>query len=359
MLEAGGVTVIVLKPWQKKKQMDFPAPPSCSLFKNTTELVSLSWWDMRKTHTHTHIHPQMSVWRMLFTHTLNNTISQFAQLPAVSRQAVGPAVKKRSQTGIMNRQLELAALGLAFTGWLCATITRCQALWTVSGTLDNTTATLPAYWDGVWLEWNHWDLAHDGSLHCSFYQALMTLSGSFRTWKALINAAIGAGAFAIAICGVGTVWFPTRGQVKVFSGVLFVLSGFVLLVPIAWTCHHSGQPLEGAVLLRRDWGPALYLGWISIVLMVVGGVYLTTRWPTVDRQPQQPTEGSYPTMEDESSHPLSRIHRTVFTSSQYERSQAVWENKVGVKVLDKLKLQVKHFMLKQDKTETELQKAFN
>ncbi|KAG7479036.1 claudin-4-like [Solea senegalensis] len=218
----------------------------------------------------------------------------------------------------MIRHLELAALGLAFIGWLCATITRCQALWKVSGTLDNNTATLPAYWDGVWLEWDHWDLAHDGSLHCSFYQSLMTLSGSFRTWRALINAAIGTGALAVLVCGVGAVWFPTRGQVKVSSGVLFVLSGFLLLVPTAWTCHHSSQPLEGAVLLRRDWGPALYFGWISFALMTVGGLFLTTRCPTAPA-PQQPAEDRYPHSEDESSHPLSRINRAVFTNSQCER----------------------------------------
>uniref|UniRef100_A0A673C134 Uncharacterized protein n=1 Tax=Sphaeramia orbicularis TaxID=375764 RepID=A0A673C134_9TELE len=169
----------------------------------------------------------------------------------------------------MERQLELGALGLAFTGWLCAVLTRCLALWKVIGTVGNATATLPAYWDGVWLEWDHWDLNHDGSLHCSFYRSLMSLSGSFRTWRALIVAAIGAGAFAVVIASVGAMWFPHRGQIKVFSGALFVLSALLLLVPTAWTCHHTSQPLEGAELLRRDWGPALYLGWISFGLMLV------------------------------------------------------------------------------------------
>ncbi|XP_075956615.1 claudin-4-like [Anarhichas minor] len=219
--------------------------------------------------------------------------------------------------GVMQWQLELAALGLALTGWLCAILTRCLALWTVSGTVDNTTATLPAYWDGVWLEWDHWDLSHDGSLHCSFYRSLMSLSGSFRTWRALVMAAIGAGGFAAAIGAAGAVWFPTRGQVKVFSGALFVVSGILLLVPTAWTCHHTGQPLEGAVLLRRDWGPALYLGWISFALMVAGGAFLATRCPTGERPAERP--GDDPSPEEGASHPLSRINRTTFTHSQYER----------------------------------------
>ncbi|RVE65150.1 hypothetical protein OJAV_G00133640 [Oryzias javanicus] len=220
----------------------------------------------------------------------------------------------------MQRQLELTALAVGLLGWLCSLLTRCLALWKVSGTVDNSTATLPAYWDGVWLEWDHWDLAQDGSLHCSFYQSLMTLSGSFRTWRALIMAAIGVGGFAGAIGGAGLIWFPKRGQVKVFSGSLFVLSGILLLVPTAWTCHHTSQPLEGALLLRRDWGPALYLGWISFALMLAGGVFLTTRCPAAKGQAEE-TEGGGPPNEEggEAHQPLSTINRTIFTHSQYER----------------------------------------
>lgn len=219
----------------------------------------------------------------------------------------------------MQRQLELAALAVGLAGWLCSVLTRCLALWKVSGTVDNSTATLPAYWDGVWLEWDHWDLAQDGSLHCSFYQSLMSLSGSFRTWRALIMAAIGVGGFAAAIGGAGLIWFPKRGQVKVFSGSLFVVSGILLLVPTAWTCHHTSQPLEGALLLRRDWGPALYLGWISFALMLAGGVFLTTRCPAAKGQAEETEGGGPPNVEAEAHHPLSRINRTMFTHSQYER----------------------------------------
>ncbi|XP_068614818.1 claudin-9-like [Brachionichthys hirsutus] len=224
----------------------------------------------------------------------------------------------------MGWQLELAVLGLAVTGWLCAILTRCLALWKVSGTVDNTTASLPAYWDGVWLDWDHWDLAHDGSLHCSFYQSLMSLSGSFRTWRALITAAIGVGAFATVTGAVGTVWFPIRKQFKVLSGSLYALSAILVLIPTAWTCHLTSQPLQGAVFLRRAWGPALYLGWISFSLMLVCGVFLTTRCPTFGRQAERPEGSRYPNPGEEANHPLSRINRTVFTNSQYEhRSEPI------------------------------------
>ncbi|XP_047450723.1 claudin-4-like [Mugil cephalus] len=220
----------------------------------------------------------------------------------------------------MRRELELTGFGLALTGWMCAVLTRCLALWTVRGTLNNTTAALPAYWDGVWLQWDHWDLGHDGKLHCSFYQSLMSLSGRFRTWRALVEAGIGAGLFAGVIGGVGLVAFPRRGQIKVASGAVFVLAAVLLLIPTAWTCHTTSEPLESAVLLSREWGPALYLGWISFGLMLCSGVFLTTRCPTTGGQGEQGGGGGgYPGLEEEANHPLSTINRTTFTHSQYER----------------------------------------
>lgn len=228
----------------------------------------------------------------------------------------GPSGAQRPcSRAVMEQRLEVAGFALALAGWFCAILTRCVALWKVSGAMDNTTAALPAYWDGLWLQWDQWDLAHDGRLHCSFYQTLLSLSGHFWTWRALITAAIVAGVFATVTGASGAIWFPQRGQVRAASGAIFVLSGILLLIPTAWTCHHTSQPLEGAEQLRRHWGPALYLGWTSSGLMLVGGLILSSAWPRGDTQVPQ---GDVSPQED-ANHPLSRINRTAFTNSQYER----------------------------------------
>lgn len=215
----------------------------------------------------------------------------------------------------MQQRLLLAALAVAFVGWFCALLARSLALWTVSGTLGNSTATLPAYWDGVWLDWDHQDLAQDGSLHCTFYRALMSLSGSFRTWRSLIVAAVVVGGLAVLVGAAGVVWVPARRWIQVASGALSVLAGILLLVATAWTCHHTSQPLEGAVLLRRDWGPALYLGWASVALLLAAGVFIAT----VARHAKPPDAAGSPDQELDASHPLNRINRAAFTNSQYER----------------------------------------
>lgn len=240
-------------------------------------------------------------------HTHKHTLHTHSTADEAGRSAMNPVVL---------RHLELAALSLGIAGWVCTIFTRCLSLWRVSGTVDNTTATLPAYWDGVWLEWDHWDLQHDGSLHCSFYQSLMSLSGSFRIWRALITAAIGAGAFASVIGFVGAVFFRNRAQVKLGAGVVFVLAGILLLIPLAWTCRHTSQPLEGNVALKREWGTALYVGWISITFLIVGGGFLTTRCPRYETGGERDPESA-----GEVQSPLNTIHRTAFTNSQYRRAQ--------------------------------------
>ncbi|KAG7257924.1 hypothetical protein CRUP_006640 [Coryphaenoides rupestris] len=225
----------------------------------------------------------------------------------------------------MDHWLELAALGLGVSGWLCSVFTRCLALWTVSGTVDNATATLPAYWDGVWLDWDHWDLGQDGSLHCSFYQRLMSLSGNFRTWRALVVAAIGAGAAAVAVGAAGVVWCPRRAgrlrvKVKVASGALFIAAALLLLVPVAWTCHHTGRPLEGAEELRRVWGPALYMGWVSFGLMVAAGAaFLVIRCPGPGASEEAAAAPPVGRLSEQEDNPLNTIQRTAFTNSQYGR----------------------------------------
>ena len=208
--------------------------------------------------------------------------------------------------------------------------------------MDNVTATLPAYWDGVWLDWDHWDHRDPVQVQCSFYRRLApTLSAHFRAWRALLAAAVGAGAAAAAVGAAGAVWFPGRGQVKAACGALFAAAAALLLVPLAWTCRHAARPLEedGAAAaegkdLRRDWGPALYLGWVSLALMAAGGAYLLTRWPRAGGA-EQPARGPGEEMEKMEverggggggggeggggDHPLSAIHRTTMTSSQYGR----------------------------------------
>ncbi|XP_041920175.1 claudin-3-like [Alosa sapidissima] len=207
----------------------------------------------------------------------------------------------------MDDKLGLAAVGLGFMGWFCAVLTRFLSMWTVSGSVNNNTDTVALHWDGVWI---HWEQQGDGSLHCHFIQSVLHLSGSFRSWRALITASICIGFVANVLYVVGRLKFPRRMQVKVVSGVLFVVSGLLLLVVASWVSHRSSKPLDSVIPLKRELGAALYTGWIGTVLLVVGGGTLVSACclsppPEIYRTP---VSRSAPEAVD----PLNTIHSATF-----------------------------------------------
>ncbi|XP_012688431.2 claudin-4-like [Clupea harengus] len=165
----------------------------------------------------------------------------------------------------MDDALVLIAARLGLSGWFCALLTRFLSVWTVSGTVDNTTDSLAMHWDGVWI---HWEQKGDDSLHCHFIQAMLQLSGNFQSWRDLITASICISLAANGLYLVG----QTRLPVKVVSGVLFVLSGVLLLVVTSWVSHDGSEAPNAVTSFKREWGPALYTGWVgTALLLVVGG----------------------------------------------------------------------------------------
>uniref|UniRef100_A0A671SG54 Uncharacterized protein n=1 Tax=Sinocyclocheilus anshuiensis TaxID=1608454 RepID=A0A671SG54_9TELE len=167
----------------------------------------------------------------------------------------------------MNIRLEFAFLGLASTGWFCSILTRFLPMWHVTGMVEDIKTTLPLYWDGVWLNWQHHTT---GRLHCTFYQSLLNLTEHFNTWKILVITSIGMGTLAIAVYPIGWIRYPKNISFKIASGPMFVVSGLVLLVVISWTTHLTASKADA--VLTRKFGSAIYTGWIGTVLLVMGGV---------------------------------------------------------------------------------------
>ncbi|TRY57993.1 hypothetical protein DNTS_027344, partial [Danionella cerebrum] len=143
-------------------------------------------------------------------------------------------------------------------GWFCTILTRFLPMWTVTGTVENTTATLPLYWDGVWLNWQY----HITGLHCTFFQSLLFLTEHFTTWKFLLISALGLGFMGVIVYPIGWIRYPKYVRVKAFSGPLFLLSGFPLLIVVSWTTHLADWKAD--VSLRRELATAIFTGWIGL-----------------------------------------------------------------------------------------------
>ncbi|XP_048017889.1 claudin-4-like [Megalobrama amblycephala] len=209
----------------------------------------------------------------------------------------------------MDIKIEFASFGLASAGWFCTILTRFLPMWKVGGRVENTTTTLPLYWDGVWLNWQHHTT---GRLHCTFYQSLLFLTEHFNTWKILIITSIGMGVIAMAVYAIGWIHYPRNIWFKAASGPSFVVSGLPLLVVVSWTTHLTDS--NANVLLTREWGAAIFTGWLGVVLLEVGGGVLSIiccRAVQKQRQDGSPAQTSEPGVQV----PLHTIHSTTFIQS--------------------------------------------
>ncbi|XP_026797287.1 claudin-4-like [Pangasianodon hypophthalmus] len=216
-----------------------------------------------------------------------------------------------------HRVFEQASFGVAFSGWIFAIFTRTLPVWIVTGAVDNTTDTLSLYWDGIWLNWQE---PRIGDLHCHFYQSLLSLAGHFNSWKVSVNVLIGVGVIPIVLYIVAVTMFPQKVRIKAAAGFVFVLSGLLMLVIVSWITHATNSDLDTSIPLKRDWGTALYSGWVGMVLLLIGGGVLSTSWfkapPEPEEQIRTTQEAAMPEAED----PLFARHHAAFFPSPYRQT---------------------------------------
>ncbi|GAA6088397.1 claudin-4-like [Tachysurus ichikawai] len=213
--------------------------------------------------------------------------------------------------------IEKASVTLAVSGWICTVLTRTLSVWLVTGAVDNTTDTLSLYWDGIWLNWQE---PRVGDLHCHFYQSLLPLSGRFNSWKISLNVLIGLGVIPIVLYIVALTVFARNVRFKAAAGFVFVLSGLLMLVIMSWITHVTNSDLDTSIPLKREWGASLYIGWIGMVLYLIGGGVLSTWWFKSAPEPQEQIRTTQAAAMPEAEDPLFAMHHAAFIPSPYRQT---------------------------------------
>ncbi|XP_038599289.1 claudin-6-like [Tachyglossus aculeatus] len=64
-----------------------------------------------------------------------------------------------------------------------------------------------------------------------------------------------------------------KAQLVLTSGIVFLLSGLLVLIPVCWTAHAIIQDFYNPVVAEaQKWelGASLYLGWVAVALLLLG-----------------------------------------------------------------------------------------
>uniref|UniRef100_A0A4W6FQQ9 Uncharacterized protein n=1 Tax=Lates calcarifer TaxID=8187 RepID=A0A4W6FQQ9_LATCA len=121
-------------------------------------------------------------------------------------------------------------------------------------------ANIVTVWDGLWL---HCIVQATGQMQCKRHTSSVTLTVDIQAGRALTLISIIAGLLGFIACLLG--------------GALCILSGILCLVSVTWsaglTISIYNDPFVAAPL-KREVGSSIYIGWVSSVLLLLGGALI-------------------------------------------------------------------------------------
>ncbi|KAA0720140.1 Claudin-4 [Triplophysa tibetana] len=186
---------------------------------------------------------------------------------------------------------QILGISLAILGFLGNIIICGLPNWRVSAFIGANIVTSQNVWEGLWM---NCVVQSTGQMQCKVYDSLLALPSDLQGARALVIVAIIAGVFGILLSIVGGKCTnfvedeASKAKVAIASGVIFIISGVLVLVPVCWTANSIIRDFYNPVLIdsqRRELGESLYLGWASAGLLLLGGGLLCSSCPPNDDVP--------------------------------------------------------------------------
>ncbi|NXG25379.1 CLD14 protein, partial [Grallaria varia] len=188
--------------------------------------------------------------------------------------------------------LELLGFSLSLLGLIGTLITTVLPHWWRTAHVGADIITTVSYTRGLWMEcaWHS-----TGVFQCRAHSSQLALPTALRIARALMVLSC---SLSLLACGVAAVGMrctlcaegsPAKPAIAVAGGILFATAGLACLVPISWGTHKVVRDFYNPALAgveRYEMGQALYLGFASASLSVLGGALLCA--PSGCRGRQEP-----------------------------------------------------------------------
>ncbi|XP_028320185.1 claudin-4 [Gouania willdenowi] len=176
--------------------------------------------------------------------------------------------------------VEILGMVLAVCGWLGAMVTCGLPMWRVAAYLGQNIVISQVIWEGLWMNCS---VQSTGQMHCRVHDSMLGLPADLQTARALVVVSMAMSMAGIGLSVAGAKCTNCSRDVSnkprfvASAGGTFVMAGLLLLVAVSWTAHvivvgFSDPRLEETG--KREFGNALYFGWASSCLLVMGGALL-------------------------------------------------------------------------------------
>nr|XP_020461291.1 claudin-4-like [Monopterus albus] len=188
----------------------------------------------------------------------------------------------------MGRQV--LGLALCIVGFLGAIIVCALPMWKVTAFIGANIVTAQIIWEGLWM---NCVMQSTGQMQCKIYDSMLALPEDLQAARALVVVAIIVAVFGILLGIVGAKCTNfvedsnSKAKVAIAAGVAFICAGVLVLVPVCWSANTIIRDFYNPVLIdaqRREIGAALYIGWGTAALFILGGALLCSSCPRDDIQ---------------------------------------------------------------------------
>lgn len=187
--------------------------------------------------------------------------------------------------------LELTGLVLAVLGWVMSIISCTLPMWRVSAFIGANIVTAQKFWEGLWM---NCVFQSTGQMQCKVYDSMLALPQDLQAARALTIIALIVGLVGLLIAVAGAKCTncieeeAAKARVMIAAGAIFITAGVAMLVPVSWSANTIVVEFYSPVVLtgqKMEIGAALYIGWASAALLLIGGSILCCSCPPREEKP--------------------------------------------------------------------------
>ncbi|ELV13348.1 claudin-6 [Tupaia chinensis] len=182
--------------------------------------------------------------------------------------------------------LQILGMVLALLGWVNALVSCALPLWKVSAFIGNNIVVAQVTWEGLWMSCV---VQSTGQMQCKVYDSVLALPQDLQAARALDVIALLVALLGLLVylagakCTTCVEDKDSKARLVLGSGIIFVISGVLTLIPVCWTAHAVIRDFYNPLVpesQKRELGPSLYLGWAASGLLLLGGGLLCCTCPS-------------------------------------------------------------------------------
>lgn len=173
--------------------------------------------------------------------------------------------------------LQVTGIALAVLGWLAVMLCCALPMWRVTAFIGSNIVTSQTIWEGLWM---NCVVQSTGQMQCKVYDSLLALPQDLQAARALVIISIIVAALGVLLSVVGGKCTncledeSAKAKTMIVAGVVFLLAGLLVIVPVSWTAHNIIQDFYNPLVAsgqKREMGASLYVGWAASGLLLLGG----------------------------------------------------------------------------------------